>query len=376
MKRIVLRVLLTALFVLGQGLSYGRAAEGIKMYFIDVAWGEAILMISPTGHAMMFDVGQVSTGPRVVEVLKQAGVKQIDAMVITHYHWDHFGALAQVAAAFPIGTIYDHGPNVEVGKSDEWWAQRRQLAHPGMGKETDDAWDAYVKIRDQHKHVVLKAGDKIPMDGIDVQVVCASYQTISKPLKGPGAGEQVPSCAKTEVRTEEDAEDGQSIGIVASYGKFRFINLSDLTWNVERRLFCPVNLIGTVDVYWMTHHGQYYDHSYTDYAWAVGSCPPAEIYGLHPRVSILSLGAEGHARKGATPAAVDMVMSAPGMETLWESDLITGGAEKGHNAPEKFITNIGTTGDKAQYLTLAAEPDGSFSVTNSRNSYTQNYPKR
>jgi competence protein ComEC len=376
MKRIMCRVLLMAFFIAGIGLSSGSAAQDIKIYFIDVLWGNATLIISPTGHTLMIDTGQVSTAPRVIEVLKLAGVKKIDEMVITHYHWDHNGALAQLAAAFPIGTIYDHGPNVEVGKSDEWWAQRRQLAKPGMGKQTDQAWDDYLKIRAKYKHVVLKAGDRIPIDGIDVEVVCAAYKTITAPLKGPGAGEPVAACAKTEVRAEEDAEDGQSIGLVATYGKFRFINLSDLTWNVERRLFCPKNLIGTVDVYWVTHHGQYYDHSYTDYAWAVGSCPPAEVYGLHPRVSVLSMGPEGHARKGATPEGVDMVMAAPGMETLWETDLMTGGAEKGHNAPEKFIANIGTTGDKAEYFKLVAEPDGGFSVTNSRNDYTQNYPKR
>jgi competence protein ComEC len=347
----------------------------LKLYFIDVGWGSATLIVSPSGQTMLIDTGQPSTAGRVLDVLKLAGIKRIDYLVITHYHWDHCGALTELAANIPIHTIVDHGePNVELGKSDDWWKQRRQVSPPGIGKRTDEEYEAYLKVRDQHHHIVVKAGDRIPISGLDVDVVAAAYETISRPLKGAGAPS--PACAKTELRPEEDAEDGQSIAVVVTYEKFRFASFSDITWNVEQRLFCPDNLVGTVDVYWITHHGQSYDRSYSDYYWGISSCPPAEVYGLRPRVSILSLGPEGHPRKGATPDVLKLLRSSPGMETIWQTNYVVGGGEKGHSAPEQFCANVGDSGDRAQYIKLLADPDGNFTVTNSRNGYTQQYLKR
>jgi len=110
---------LLALLVLSQRPSLARAAT--RFYFIEVGWGNATLIMSPTGQNMLIDTGDRDAAGNVIDVLERAGVKQIDYLVITHYHSDHNGGLAEIAAQFPIQTIVDHGANVEFGKSDEWW---------------------------------------------------------------------------------------------------------------------------------------------------------------------------------------------------------------------------------------------------------------
>ena len=38
-----------------------------------------------------------------------AGIEQIDHLIVTHYHVDHFGGAATLAAAMPIKHVHDNG---------------------------------------------------------------------------------------------------------------------------------------------------------------------------------------------------------------------------------------------------------------------------
>ena len=93
------------------------------------------------------------------------------------------------------------------------------------------------------------------MKGVDALVVSSAGHVLSKALDAPGAGIPSPGCFMTGERIDNEVEDGQSLGLLLSFGKFRFIDLGDLTWSISYRLFRPENRIGHVDLYMMTHHG-------------------------------------------------------------------------------------------------------------------------
>ena len=172
---------------------------------------------------------------RIAAVAKEAGVKRIDYLLITHYHGDHVGGVPELARLLPITNFIDHGPCVETSP------MRQGLFH------------AYVQVRDKGNHILAKPGDRIPIEGIDVQILTAAGQEITSPLAG--AGEPNPICASIQPRRVDKSENAQSVGTLITYGKFRMIDLGDLTWNKEMELACPDNKIGTVDVYLSTHHG-------------------------------------------------------------------------------------------------------------------------
>jgi glyoxylase-like metal-dependent hydrolase (beta-lactamase superfamily II) len=358
------------------GVGNVPAVDTLDIYFVNVGHAtgaNATVLVAPSGESAMLDAGLPNQAPRVLEVFKQAGVRQLDYLVNTHFHADHFGGTARLAEQFPIINFVDHGDTVEYGKSDEWWVARRTGAKPGMAKRYDELYATYTKAIEKGHRISVKAGDVVPIKGIEMKVVCAGGKVIAAPL--PGAGQPDVYCEGVERRGVDDAEDAQSIGVLVSFGAFRFIYLGDLTWNESLDLFCPRNKVGTVDAYLITHHAQSYDAAMGAYYFGLSAAPKAEVHGLHPRVAILSLGSMGH-RLGNS-RAMETVHSSPALEDLWQTDLVREGGESKHNAPEQFIANItDEPRPELRYIKLSARADGSFTMANSRTGFTKHYPPR
>ncbi len=78
----------------------------LKVHFIDVEQGDAILAQLPNGQTMLVDAGKNEDGSTVVAYLQQLGIKQVDYLVGTHPHSDHIGGLPAVIKAFDIGKVY------------------------------------------------------------------------------------------------------------------------------------------------------------------------------------------------------------------------------------------------------------------------------
>ena len=152
----------------------------------------------------------------------------------------------------------------------------------------------------------------------------------------------------------DNTENARSLGTLITYGKFRFIDLGDLTKRKEKDLVCPNNLVGTVDLYLTTHHGL--DQSNAKVI----------VDALHPRVAIMNNGAH----KGGKPEAWKTVHDSPGLQDLWQVHYAED-AGKDSNVSDDFIANL--NGTEGAYLKVSAQPDGSFTVWNSRNQYSKNY---
>ena len=316
------------------------ASKPMEVYFIDVEGGQATLIVSPSGQSMVIDTGWAGfnnrDADRIAAAAAKSGVKQIDYLLITHYHADHVGGVPQLAAKLPIKNFIDHGPNFEAGK-----------------KPADDLFNAYTAVRDKGNHLLVKPGDRIPITGLSVQILTADGNVLAKPL--PGAGQPNPYCAATKPKEEDRSENARSTGSLIAYGKFRLLDLGDLTWNKEIALVCPDNRIGTVDVYLTTHHGLSQSGS------------PAIVDAVHPRVAIMNNGAT----KGGNPDAWQVVHDSPGLEGLWQ--IHTAEAKGSHNTEPEMIANLDSRSDEGNWIKLSALPTGEFTVTNGRTGYSKTY---
>jgi beta-lactamase superfamily II metal-dependent hydrolase len=327
---------------LGASVSTYGAGKSLQIYFIDTEGGQATLIVSPTGQSMLVDTGwpgfDSRDADRIVAAAKSAGVSEITYVVITHYHRDHVGGVPQLLSKIKVGTFIDHGPNRE--DSDV----------------TREDFAAYEKAIAGTKRESLKPGDLIPITGINVKVLTADGEHIASALSG--AGQENPYCAGQPTAAVDPSENARSLGTLITYGKFRFIDLGDLTKQKELQLVCPNNLVGTVDLYLTTHHGMNLSNS------------PAIVDALHPRVAIMNNGAN----KGGSPEAWQTVHDSPGLLDLWQLHYSIEG-EKSHNEPDKFIANPEGMPDAGHYIKVTAEADGTFTVLNSRTGEEKTYKK-
>jgi competence protein ComEC len=343
-------------------------ARSLDFYFIDAELGNATLIISPSGQSLLIDGGHAGDNNRdanrVLTAIRAAGLKQIDYLVVTHYHGDHYGAVPEVARHIRIVNWIDHGPAVEFGRNAEW--QQR------WGKGDEALFREYQAERSKAHHIVIQAGDRIPIKGMDVRVLSSAGKQISMPV--PGAGSPNPACLTADTRLEDESEDGQSISLLITFGKFRFVNLSDLTWNNTNRLFCPNNLVGNVDLYLTTHHGMSMDKNTPQAVnWSRSCCTGPEMSGLRPRVAILNAGEHYH--RNGTPHGWQAVRNSPGLVDLWQLHYqVQGGPD--NNVDEKFITNLSEQRDKGYGIRVSAFSDGGFTVINDRNGFQKRYPPK
>src|SRR3984885_12715860 len=211
----------------------------LQIYFIDVEGGQSTLIVSPSGQSLLIDTGWPDAkgrdADRIVSAVHAAGLKKIDYVLITHFHRDHVGGVPQLVERIKVGTFIDHGPNLE--DSDV----------------TREDYAAYQKAIAGHPHIVGKPGMGLPLKGLEVQMLSSAGELIQTPL--PGAGTANPYCASEPAAEDDPTENARSLGLMIRYGNFRFLDLGDLTKKKEAGLVCPNNLIGTADLFLVSHHG-------------------------------------------------------------------------------------------------------------------------
>lgn len=339
------------------------------IYVVDVEGGNATLYVTPSRQSVLIDTGNGGVAGardalRIMAAVKDAGLSEIDYLVTSHWHGDHFGGMAELASRVPIRTFVDHGPNVQPSPAADEFLQQ-----------------VYPKLLGGAKHLVVKAGDKLSLPGLDWRIVASAGEVIKTPL--PGRGVLNPFCASFVSQEIDKGENAQSVGSVMTFGRFRVAHLADLTWNKEHELMCPRNPLGTVDLNMVSHHGQ------------PNSNAPVLVHALQARVAIMNNGT----RKGGQPEAMKIIYSAPGLEDLWQIHFSQLSGQD-YTVPGAFIANLiddqpatmpiaplpappnpvavppPVHNGPAHWIKVAAEADGTFTVTNTRNGFSKTYRSR
>ncbi|MEJ7737995.1 MAG: MBL fold metallo-hydrolase [Chitinophagaceae bacterium] len=305
------------------------APANLTIYWIDTEGGAATLIVTPSGESILIDAGNPGgrDADRIYEVAHHvARLKQIDHLVITHWHNDHFGGAASLAAKIPILEVLDKGiadslladknfaGNIQAYKS--MTVKSRSLIKPGATINLKNLPRGFQKLAVQFvgadKHFVPVIHSPAPMNGCDT--------VLDKAVdKSDNANSQV---------------------LVMNYGPFRFFDGGDLTWNIEKNLVCPRNLVGTVDVYQVNHHGL--DQSNN----------PILIKALAPTVSIMGNGTQ----KGCGPETINALRNTPSIQAQYQLHKNIR-QDSGYNTNEEHIANLKATCN-ANYVKLTVAPDG------------------
>jgi hypothetical protein len=276
--------------------------------------------------------------------------------------------MEEVAKRLPIKQFIDHGPN-------EQPANPQQPATPDFSRTT------YPMLYANASHVVVKPGDKVTVAGLDWRIVTSNGEVLKTALTG--AGRANAACAGVQPQDPDPSENARSVGSVITFGKFRVVQLGDLTWNKELELMCPNNRLGAADLFVISHHGVTISNS------------PALVHALRPRVVVMNNGI----RKGGQPQTMKTLFSSPGLEDLWQVHFSELGGQE-YTAPGMFIANgldaqpaalpiapmtppapvpgqppapAPAHNGQAYWVKVSAQTDGAFTVTNGRNAFSKTY---
>lgn len=325
-KSVCLIAILLACILSATAARAGEKDGRLDIYWIDTEGGAATLIVTPQGESVLIDTGNPGRrdpGRITQAAAEAAGIKQIDHLIITHYHSDHFGGAATLATMIPIKHLYDNG------------------LFDGMPNQPDKS---YLELKCD-KRTVINAGDSLELNQGDkkqqLSLLClGTRQQFIEPDKVHA--EENPDIFKLHTPKDRDGSDNaNSVVMLLSFGDFRFFDAGDLTWNQELKLVHPYNLVGNVDVYQVTHHG------------LDSSNNPVVLQTLKPTVAVMNNGHE----KGCLPEVFANLSETKSLEAIYQvhKNLRPDGSK--NNVPDEFIANHKAADEcDGHYIKLSVDP--------------------
>jgi competence protein ComEC len=341
------------------------ADQGVlHMISIDVDGGGGTLFVTPEGKSLLIDTGwpaatAARTGgetsaQRIAAAAASLGITRLDYVIITHYHIDHLGGVVDLLAELPVGTFIDHGVNRELPPPLNPNAPPNATPGRGAGNSTQANYEKYVALLAGHGHIIAKPGDKLRIGSMTVTFVTADQQVIAKPLLG--AGKPNPACQGIGTMDADGGiENAESVGSIITFGKVKIAALGDLSWNMEGKLFCPVDRVGPVDILVVTQHGSNL------------SSNPASVAALRPIVAVMGNGAT----KGGDPEPIKTVGASPRLQGFWR--LHSSERHPDTDGPADYVANLTSRPDEGHAIRLRITTTGAIVVTNDRNDFSKIY---
>jgi beta-lactamase superfamily II metal-dependent hydrolase len=343
-----------ALTLLASASVCEAAPRSLDIYFIDVEGGQSTLLVTPDKQSYLIDTGYAGSGGpeaspapgdptkardanRIVAAAHDAGIKQIDYLMITHFHPDHDGGVVELSKLLPIRHFVDHDTLLPEAQKDAG---------------TRSAYERYLEVRKGQPHIIAEPGDRLPLTGIETVVVSSGGSVLTQPL--PGAGATNSLCGSQAVPPNDALENPRSTGVVVTLGKFRFLDVGDLTGTPLFSLACPKSLIGPVSVYLAAHHG------------GSDTADPAIFAAFQPRVVVMNNGL----KKGGAKNTYATLHQVAGLADVWQIHESSAAQEQNFSAAH--IANLDES--TGYWIKLSAQADGSFKVVNGRTGQAKSYP--
>ena len=309
--RYVFMLALLSCIAVAPATTRAQSGKPLTIYVVDVEGGNATLFVAPSGQSLLIDTGNGGPaaerdGGRILAAAKDAGLTQIDHLITTHWHGDHFGAME-------IRRIEAADQALHRPRRHRGGARARQCVCPrGLSRalREGDAHRREAGRQDRHRRPRLA----------DCRGCRPAHHDSAAGVAS--AGKPNRTCADYKAGMPDPTENAQSVGSIVTFGKFRVAHLGDLTWNKEYELMCPNNPIGTVDLFIVSHHGQAISNS------------PQLVHALHPRVMVMNNGT----RKGGQPDAMKVLHTSPGLEDLWQVHFSQLSGQE-YTVPGMFIAN-------------------------------------
>jgi len=260
-------------------------------------------------------------------------LKHIDYLVTTHFDLDHYGGILELSKRIPIKCFVDKGALPPKHQQDNKWFKKLYPLYQQATKGNTKT---------------LRAGDDVPLrndsDGKipPIKLHCATSEKQIESFSG-----NIDALAEGFLIKKPDRSDNaRSIALVLSYDRFKFFAGGDITWNVEHHLAHPINRVGKVDLYQVTHHGL--DQSNN----------PLLLNALSPTVCVAMNGP----RKGIQPNTFRALKALPGVKAVYQIHYNTLYGDEG-NTQAEFIANKKEP-EKGDFIKVSVYPEkGNFTVS-------------
>ncbi len=326
------------IFVILAGTSAHGQNATLDIYWIDVEGGAATLIVTPARESILMDAGWDTADERdtsrIEAAMNDAGINKIDYFIASHFHGDHMGGVPALAKRTTIGRYIDHGDSVEQDRAN-----------------SRIAWDAYMSAADGNRRSI------VPDDELSLKGVQFSFVVSNRKVTNNTFGPQSPNsnCQGASAGDNAMGENSSSLGYLLSLGDFQFLNLGDLTVNIQHRLACPQNLLGIVDLFQVPHHG---NGVATQLTWA-----------LEPTVAVFNNGPH----KGGSPLGFEAISSIPSIDAIWQIHRALDTDDE-HNATAEMTANLTEENDLGFWIKATVSADGSnYTIENRRNGYSETY---
>jgi len=307
----------------------------LDIYFLDMAGGASTLIVTPLGESILIDTGSLEPkhrdAERIYGATQYAGLRQIDHLITTHFHSDHFGGILQLSKMIPIRRFYDKG-------------------FMAPTEDKDSVQRLYPLYRQATKGNVeqIKAGNDIPLKNDSkgrippLKLHCVAAE---KRIEG-FAGDVDAPVPGYEIRQPDKGDNARSIALVLAYGKFKFFAGGDITWNVEHHLAHPKNMVGKVDLFQITHHGLDLSNN------------PVFLRAIRPTVCVAMNGP----KKGIQPKTFRALREIPDIQAIYQIHCNTQYGDEGNTRPE-WIANMKDP-KKGELIKVSVNHDkGNYSVS-------------